>query len=167
MNYHNITKCDMNNGQGLRSVLWVSGCNHNCLGCHNPQTHDVCSGIPFDESAEQELFESLNYSYIDGITFCGGSPLHENNRSEVLRLIKKFRELFPTKSVWLYTGYTYEEIQNIPDAKEVVENCDVLIDGRFVLSLKDNNLHWRGSSNQRVIDIKKTLACGKIILVED
>ena len=164
MYYHNITKDDMLNGDGLRVVLWVSGCEMRCIGCHNPETHDSCSGILFDTQAEDELFEALNKDYISGITFSGGHPLMECNRPEVYRLIKKYKKLYPKKTIWMYTGYTWEEIQGIPDAKAIVDQVDVLVDGRFVLYLKDNNLEWRGSSNQRVIDVKKTLDKGEIIL---
>lgn len=164
MNYHNITKDDMLNGDGLRIVLWVSGCEMRCIGCHNPETHDPYSGIPFDAQAEDELFEALSKDYISGVTFSGGHPLMECNRPEVYRLIKKYKELYPNKTIWMYTGYTWEEIQEIPDAKAIVDQVDVLVDGKFVLYLKDNNLEWKGSSNQRVIDVKKSLDKGKVVL---
>lgn len=164
MNYHQIDKCNIINGDGLRVVIWVSGCSHRCIGCFNPETHDPNSGIPFDIEAENELFEALDKDYIDGITFCGGSPLHENNRDEVYRLVCKVRKEFPNKTIWLYTGYTWEEIQEIPTAKMIVDLIDVLIDGKFILPLKDNNLHWKGSSNQRVIDVKKSIDKNDIVL---
>ena len=167
MNYHNITKDDMINGEGLRVVLWVSGCLHRCVGCQNPETHDPNSGIPFDKQAEDELFEALNKDYIDGITFCGGSPLYDGNRPEVYRLVKKIRKELPNKTIWLYTGYTWEQIQAIPTAKQIVDLIDVLIDGRFVLSLVDTNLHWRGSKNQRVINVRQSLKQGRVILYCD
>lgn len=164
MNYHNITKDDMLNGDGLRVVLWVSGCEMRCIGCHNPETHPVDSGIPFDEQAENELFEALGKDYIDGITFTGGHPLMECNRQQVYRLVNKCRELFSNKTIWLYTGYTWEEIQSMPDAKAIVDKIDILVDGKFVLYLKDNNCRWCGSTNQRVIDVKKSLDKGEVIL---
>lgn len=164
MFYHNITKDDMLNGSGLRVTLWVSGCEINCIGCHNPQTHNSNSGIPFNKQAEDELFEALKHDYISGITISGGHPLMECNRPEVLRLIRKFKRLYPTKNIWLYTGYTYEQIQNIPDCKQIVDLVDVLVDGPFVLYQKDTSLHWKGSKNQRVIDIKQTLDKGEIVL---
>jgi len=153
MNYHNITKEDMLNGDGIRVVLWVAGCNHGCKNCHNPITWDPNGGLPFDESAEAELFEALDKPHIDGITFSGGDPLFPDNRSEIFRLIKKCRELYPNKSVWLYTGYKWEEVNNLPDIKLI----DVLVDGEFVDELKDNNLEWVGSSNQRVIKVSEFL----------
>lgn len=151
MNYHNITKEDMLNGDGLRVVLWVSGCSHHCKNCQNPITWDKNGGLPFDKEAEEELFQALGKKYITGITFSGGDPLFPDNRSEIFRLIKKCRELMPEKSIWLYTGYKWEDIKNIEDIKFV----DVVAEGEFIEKLKDNNIHWVGSSNQRVIDVKK------------
>lgn len=160
MNYHNITKEDMLNGDGLRVVLWVSGCNHHCKGCQNPITWDENGGLPFDKDAEVELFDALNKSYIDGITFSGGDPLFPGNRDEVFRLIKKCKTTYPEKSIWLYTGYTWEQIKDLDGIKDI----DVIAEGEFVEELLDNNIQWVGSSNQRVIDVKKTLSSDKIVL---
>ncbi len=162
MNYHNITKEDMLNGDGLRTVLWVAGCNHKCPECQNPITWDENGGIPFDEDAENELFESLSKPAITGITFSGGDPLFPKNRSEVFRLIQKIKNQLPEKTIWLYTGYRWEQICNL----EGIDNIDVLVDGEFIKKLNDNNLHWVGSSNQRIIDVKKTLETGNIVLHE-
>ena len=162
MRYHNITTDDMLNGDGLRTVLWVAGCTHRCQGCHNPITWDIDGGIPFDEDAEKELFDKLSTDYISGLTFSGGDPLHPRNREEVTRLAKKCRELFPKKTIWLYTGFSWEEICDL----EVVPLVDVLVDGRFVKELFDGKLHWKGSSNQRVIDVQETLRLGKIVLFD-
>ncbi len=153
MNYHDITKQDMLNGDGIRVVLWVAGCNHHCKNCQNPITWDENGGLPFDKEAEEELFEALNKPYIDGITFSGGDPLFPNNRSEVFRLIKKCRELLPEKTIWLYTGYSWEEIKDL----EGISDIDVIAEGEFIEDLKDNNLEWVGSSNQRVINVKESL----------
>lgn len=160
MNYHNITKDDMLNGDGLRVVLWVAGCTHHCPECQNPITWDVSGGLPFDEAAEEELFEALNKPYISGITFSGGDPLHPFNREEVFRLSKKMRELMPQKTQWLYTGFLWEEIKEIPE----ISNLDVVAEGKFVPELFDEKIHWVGSSNQRVIDVKPSLEHDKIIL---
>ena len=160
MNYHNITKDDMLNGDGLRVVLWVAGCTHHCHNCQNPITWDVTGGLPFDEAAENELFEALNKPYIEGITFSGGDPLHPFNREEVFRLSKKMREIMPEKNQWLYTGFLWEEIKDIPE----IANLDVIAEGKFVQELFDEKLHWVGSSNQRVIDVKPTLETGEIVL---
>ena len=153
MNYHDITKQDMLNGDGIRVVLWVAGCNHHCKNCQNPITWDKDGGLPFDQAAEDELFEALGESFIDGITFSGGDPLFPENRSEVFRLIKKCREVYPKKTIWLYTGYLWEQIKDLPG----IEDIDVIAEGEFVEELKDNNLQWVGSSNQRVIRVKESL----------
>lgn len=152
MRYHNITTDDMLNGDGLRTVLWVAGCDHRCEGCHNPVTWDIDGGIPFDEEAERELFEKLSPDYISGLTFSGGDPLHPKNREEVTRLAKKFREMFPDKTIWLYTGYRYEEIEDL----EIVPLVDIIVDGEFIQAEYDAKLHWKGSANQRVIDVRET-----------
>lgn len=160
MNYHNITKEDMLNGDGIRVVLWVSGCNHKCKNCHNSITWDKNGGLLFDKKAEDELFEALDKPFIDGITFSGGDPLMPENRDEVMRLVKKCRNEFPDKTIWLYTGYSFNEVKDI----EGIELIDVLADGEFVEELKDNNVKWVGSSNQKVIDVKKTLQSGAIVI---
>lgn len=162
MRYHNITTDDMLNGDGLRTVLWVAGCTHRCEGCHNPITWDIDGGVEFDEAAERELFEKIAPEHISGLTFSGGDPLHPRNREEVTRLARKCRELFPEKTIWLYTGFLWEEISEL----EIVPLLDVVVDGEFIKSLFDARLHWKGSSNQRVIDVKETLALGKIVLFD-
>ena len=177
INYHNITHDDMNNGDGLRVVLWLSGCSHHCYNCQNPQTWNPDSGIPFDESAKQEIFNELSKDYISGITFSGGDPLYENNLDEVLKLVKEIRISFPTKTIWLYTGYQmseivkqeqYEKVSGIPNVWskrwEIITNVNVLVDGEYIDSQRDITLRWRGSSNQRVIDVKQSLAKNKIVL---
>lgn len=161
MRYHNITTDDMLNGDGLRTVLWVAGCTHCCKGCHNPITWDINGGIPFDEEAENELFEKLAPEYISGVTFSGGDPLHPENRSEIMRLCRKFRGMFPEKDIWLYTGYTFEEVQR--DVPGIIPLVDVIVDGEFVESEFDPKLHWKGSANQRVIDVQKTLDLKSIV----
>lgn len=160
MHYHNITKDDMLNGDGLRTVLWVAGCTHRCANCQNPITWDLNGGLEFDAEAESELFEALNRPYISGITFSGGDPLHPQNRDEVARLVKKCRQLFPLKTIWLYTGFLWEEIMDL----DLIPMLDVVVDGRFEEALKDVKLFWKGSENQRVIDVRKTLEAGEIIL---
>ena len=154
MRYHNITKDDMLNGDGLRVVLWVAGCSHCCKDCHNPVTWDPNGGLYFDESAKAELFEELKKDYVSGITFSGGDPLHIANVNDVTELSKEIRETFPEKTIWLYTGSTWEEVRSM----EIVRYLDVLVDGEFVFAKKDPLLCWKGSSNQRVIDVQRTLA---------
>ncbi len=160
MRYHNITKDDMLNGDGLRVVLWLAGCPHRCPECHNPVTWDENGGIPFDDNAKNELFEILNKPYISGITFSGGDPLLLQNIPELTVLIKEIKEKFPDKTIWLYTGYLWKEIKDL----ELIHYIDVVVDGRFLVNLKDNQLKWRGSSNQRVIDVKETLKTGNVVL---
>ena len=160
MNYHNITKDDMLNGDGLRVVLWVAGCNHQCEDCQNPITWDITGGLPFDEAAENELFEALAKPHISGITFSGGDPLHPFNRETVLRLAKKVKTQLPNKTVWLYTGFLWEEVIKTIDLTDI----DVLVDGEFIKELNDNNLKWIGSSNQRIIDVQKSIKENKVIL---
>lgn len=160
MRYHNITTDDMLNGDGLRTVLWVSGCSHRCPECQNPVTWDPDCGLEFDQSAEKELFSYLDKPYISGLTLSGGDPLYPGNRSAVFELIKKVHELFPQKTIWLYTGFLWEDISGIKEIALV----DIVVDGRFEKELKDNKLYWRGSSNQRVIDVKKTLESGSVVL---
>ena len=190
MNYHNITYPDQNNGDGLRVVLWLSGCSHHCKGCQNPQTWDVNSGVPFDESAKEEIFKELNKDYISGITLSGGDPLNEANLDGVLGLVNQIRLLFPQKTIWLYTGYRVRGIQEglfvltpnvitdkISDHKEIIDRvnddvkrsdiikkCDVLIDGKYIEEKRDITLKWRGSSNQRVINVQKSLQKNEIVL---
>lgn len=205
MNYHNLTYPDMNNGSGLRVVLWLSGCSHKCKGCQNPQTWYANSGIPFDESAKEELFRELDKDYISGLTLTGGDPLFEDNLDDVLDLVTevnkrhntpqnidsndandhnilnidtdKIRLSSPQKSIWLYTGYKFDEIfgenqfENLDSEydkwnkrADIVAKCDVLVDGKYIESERDITLKWCGSKNQKVIDIQKSLKEGKMIL---
>ncbi len=203
MNYHNITYPDMNNGEGLRVVLWLSGCSHKCKGCQNPQTWDVNSGIPFDKSAKEELFRELDKDYISGLTLTGGDPLFEDNLDDVLDLVievnkryntpqdkvyvtdknnnilmdfpDKIRLSSPQKSIWLYTGFIWQEIRkgNMEDGlkygewtkrAKIIAECDVLVDGQYIDSQRDTTLPYRGSKNQRLIDIQQSLQKGEIVL---
>lgn len=181
MNYHTITYPDQNNGDGLRVVLWLSGCSHHCYNCQNPQTWNPDSGIPFDESAKQEIFNELSKDYISGITFSGGDPLYENNLDEVLKLVKEIRILFPERTIWLYTGYNFDLLKLeyneyklyaanptiSPVRWEIISNVDVLVDGEYIDEQKDLTLKWCGSSNQRVIDVKQSIKQGKVVLYCD
>lgn len=162
MKYHNITKDDMNNGDGLRVVLWVSGCNHACLECHNQITWDPNCGLEFDEPAKNEIFAELEKDYVSGLTLSGGDPLFPSNVETVTNFAKQVKEKYPNKTIWLYTGYLFEQIKD----HEILKYIDVLVDGPFVVKLKDNNAHWKGSTNQRVIEVKNTLKSGKIVLFD-
>ena len=212
MNYHNITYPDMNNGSGLRVVLWLSGCSHKCKGCQNPQTWDANSGIPFDKSAKEELFRELDKDYISGLTLSGGDPLFEDNLGDVLELVtevnkrynmplyvdrnntdnynilnrnaNEFRLSSPQKSIWLYTGYAWNDIwcnesalrddygldycknvsNNHKKRQQITSQCDVLVDGRYIDSQRDISLAYRGSSNQHLINIQQSLQKGEVVL---
>ena len=126
----------------------------------NPITWDVNNGVEFDEDAEKELLDDLKKNYVEGVTFSGGDPLHTQNRDEITRLAKKIKDEFPSKDIWLYTGYLWEEIKDL----EIVKYIDVLVDGPFKKEVKDVKLHWKGSANQRVIDVKKTIDSGKVVV---
>ena len=153
MKYHNILKDNMNNGDGLRVVLFVSGCEHHCEGCHNPITWDKNEGLEFDESAKEEIFAELSKDYISGITFSGGDPLAPYNRDEVISLASEIKNKFPDKTIWIYTGYVWESIKDeLPDIPKFV---DVLVDGPFIKELADADYPWAGSTNQQVIRFSK------------
>lgn len=160
MRYHNITKDDMLNGDGLRVVLWTAGCSHCCKGCQNPVTWDPNGGLPFTEREKQEILRELDKSYISGITFSGGDPLHPDNAAGVTALAREIRAAYPDKTIWLYTGALWEELQN----EEILGYLDVMVDGEFEADKKDTTLAWKGSSNQRVIDVQKSLVSGRIVL---
>lgn len=148
INYHNITTDDMKNGSGLRVVLWLSGCSHNCEECQNPQTWDKNSGIPFDRDAKDELFEQLENDYILGLTLSGGDPLFEDNLDEVDSLIKEVKEKFPSKNIWVYTGYKFEELDE--KRLQILSNVNVLVDGKFEKDNVDVNYYYAGSTNQNI-----------------
>lgn len=159
MRYHNITKDDMRNGDGLRVVLWLAGCEHHCPGCQNPITWDPNGGLEFGLDALEELLDDLDHDYISGITFSGGDPLHPNNRDGVM-IIASFVKTMMYKTVWLYTGYLWEKVKDLP----VMQYVDVLVDGPFMQDLADVKYPWAGSTNQRVIDVQKSLKTCKVVL---
>lgn len=163
MRYHNITFDDMLNGSGLRVVLWVAGCPHECPGCQNPITWDINGGIPFDDDAHQELMEKLGKNHIAGLTLSGGDPLHPLNREDILALLKEVKALYPQKNVWCYTGYLWEDVYDLP----VMKYIDVLLDGRYMEQLRNTALYWVGSSNQRIIDVRKSLDADEVILYKE
>lgn len=161
MNYHNITKKDMLNGDGLRVVLWVAGCEHHCKNCQNPITWNEKNGLNFTDAEKQEIFDELKEDYTSGITFSGGDPMHPNNIETILSLAKEIKEKYPSKTIWIYTGYVYEELLNnvgkdFDLRRDLLKYTDILVDGRFEQNLKDVNLHWKGSRNQRVIEVQNS-----------
>lgn len=160
MRYHNITNGDILNGEGVRVVLWVSGCEHACKGCQNPQTWSKNSGIEFDEQARQELFEKLDNDFVTGVTFSGGDPLAHYNRQTITELARYIKQAMPTKTIWVYTGYKYEDVKDL----EIMNYVDVLVDGKFNIENRnlDSKVQWRGDSSQRIIDVKETIRTGNI-----
>lgn len=160
MNYFAITKDDMLNGEGLRVVLWVAGCEHHCKGCHNPYTWDKNGGIPFDVEAGAEIAEAVMQDHCSGLTISGGDPLHIENRKDVTIICKDFKNCFPEKTIWVYTGYTWEQVKHL----EIMKYIDVLVDGKFVQELADINYPFAGSVNQRIINVQDSLKSGKVVL---
>jgi anaerobic ribonucleoside-triphosphate reductase activating protein len=157
MNFLQITHCDQLNGEGNRVVLWVAGCSHHCKGCQNAYSQDPSLGVKFDDKAKEEIFKDLNTDWCAGITFSGGDPLFINNRKEIISLSKEIKEKFPTKTIWLYTGYKWEEIIADESMSEVLKFVDVLCDGEYIEELRDVDLYWVGSKNQNVINVKKRI----------
>ena len=157
MNYLTISKCNMVNGSGLRVVLWVSGCSHCCPNCQNAFSQDPKQGVLFDQSAKEEVFHELEQDWCAGLTFSGGDPLYIENRSQVIALAREIKEKFPTKSIWLYTGYTWHQIVNDQTMSGIIKYVDTIVDGQYIEALRDVTLEWRGSSNQEVIDVKQRL----------
>ena len=162
MRYNTIRSLDIANGPGARISIFCQGCERCCVNCFNPETWDFDGGKEFTEQTMELLLELAKPDYISGISLLGGEPLHPRNRTEVLKLVKKFKEVYPNKTVWLWTGYQIEEVfEDLVDSE-----IDVIVDGRFVEELKDLRLKYRGSSNQRVINLKETIRTGDLILIE-
>ena len=165
MNYLQIEKTSVANGPGVRVVLWVSGCKIHCKGCHNPESWDFCAGKLFDENAKQELFKALDKTYIRGITISGGNPLDQP--CEIFLLITEIKNKFPNKDIWLYSGYTYDEIRSYREKFKGLMGVDVLVDGPYIEEQRDITLKFRGSKNQRLIDVKETLKQNKIVTIQN
>lgn len=173
MNYATIKKTDVANGPGVRVSLFVSGCTHACKGCFNREAWDFNYGEPFTAETEKVILEALSHDYIRGLSVLGGEPMEPSNRDTVLGLLKKVREAYPEKSIWCYTGYDYEEdlLQWIAEGDETVgellELTDVLVDGEFVEEKRDLRLAFRGSGNQRLIDMKATKKAGHVVCLTE
>ncbi len=172
MYYGNIKNCDIADGIGVRVSLFVSGCTNHCENCFQPETWDFCYGKPFTEETEEALLKMLRPAFIHGLTLLGGEPFEPENQRALLPFVRRVREELPDKTIWAYSGFTLEELQT-PGAHarcevtaELLAQLDVLVDGRFVEALKDISLLFRGSSNQRLIDMKKTLAAQQVVLWE-
>ena len=170
MNYADIKKVDVANGPGVRVSLFVSGCTHHCEECFNPETWDFSYGSPFGEAEKEKILTLLSPDHIRGLSLLGGEPFEPANQGPVLELVQRVREKLPQKTIWCYTGYLYEELAagEIGDrGRELLEGLDVLVDGPFVLAKKDLGLRFRGSSNQRIIDVPASLKAGTAILSEE
>lgn len=173
MNYGEIKNCDIANGTGVRVTLFVSGCTNCCPGCFQPQTWDFDYGKPFTAQTEEEIISMLAPEYINGLTLLGGDPFEPDNQRALLPFVRRVREIYPDKTVWAFTGFLYEELlregsyPRCEATDELLTLTDVLVDGPFIQSQKDISLRFRGSRNQRLIDIKKTRTAGKIVLWND
>lgn len=163
MNYSKIRTVDVANGTGVRVSLFVSGCTRHCPGCFNPETWDFDYGSPFGESELNQILDALEPDHIEGLTILGGEPFEPQNLGEVLHIIKRVRESYPDKSIWCYTGFTLEALRKYKISDRSLKNIDVIVDGRFIEAKKNLGLRFRGSENQRIIDIQKTLHTGKIV----
>ena len=164
MRYHKIRKMDISNGPGVRISIFMQGCTFNCKDCFNPETHDFNGGKEFTEETILRVLELCDDEYIEGLSILGGEPLHPKNIASSTELAKRFKEKYPNKTIWVWSGYNFEK--DLKD-KEIMNYIDVLVDGKFDTTLKDYSLKWKGSSNQRVIDIKKSLTKDKVVLYED
>ena len=169
MNYGAIKKCDIANGGGVRTVLFVSGCTHHCKGCFQPETWNFDYGERYTKETEDEIIESLRPDYVDGITLLGGEPFEPENQRELVKLLRRIKKELPQKTVWSFSGFTYEELTGDSRAvcevtNEMLSMLDVLVDGEFVEAKRNISLRFRGSENQRLIDMNKTRKEGKIVL---
>ena len=170
MNYANIKFNDIANGEGVRVSLFVSGCTHHCKNCFNKETWDFNYGKPFTSEVENLIIEKLKPEHINGLTLIGGEPMEPANQKGLLEFVKKVKSIYPEKSIWCYTGYLFDEEllkesrAHAPWTMELLSYIDVIVDGRFVQELKDITLRFKGSSNQRVIDVQKSLKQNKVVL---
>lgn len=171
MNYADIKKYDIANGVGVRVSLFVSGCRHHCKGCFNQEAWDFTYGKPFTAAVIEEILTALKPDYIRGLSLLGGEPLDPKNQQDVLLLLRRFKKEFPDKTVWCYTGYDFEtdllplKIGDEHILSEILRSLDVLVDGKFIEALKSKDLRFRGSSNQRILDVAASLSAGKAILL--
>ncbi len=171
MNYGEIKTIDIANGTGVRTTLFVSGCTHHCEGCFNSDTWDFNYGKPFTKEVEDEIIESLRPAYVTGLTVLGGEPMEVANQRALRPFLQRVKTLLPDKTIWIYSGYLWDEINDVDnkrchgdDTDTILSLIDILVDGEFVLGLKDITLNFRGSSNQRIIDVKASREEGKIVL---
>ena len=167
MNYADIRPIDVANGPGIRVSLFVSGCTHACPECFNPEAWDFQYGNPFGPEQVEEILTALSKSYVRGLSLLGGEPFHPNNQKTVLELVKKVREQYPEKDIWCYSGYLFPRLaagEVGRHSREILELLDVLVDGPFILERKSLSIRFRGSDNQRLIDVPASLKTGEIVL---
>ena len=170
MYFGNIKYKDIANGEGVRTSLFVSGCRNHCKECFNPETWNFNYGKPFTEKVENEIIDSLKPNYISGLTILGGDPFEPENQEALINFIVKIKKIYPNKTIWMYSGYTFNDIYNqngkvhTKYSETILKNIDILVDGKFVKELFNIKLKFRGSSNQRIINVPKTLSNNKIIL---
>jgi len=173
MYYGNIKEFSVENGTGVRVSFFVSGCRHCCKNCFSKHTWDFNYGLPYDEEVSDKIIEALRPNYIEGITILGGDPLEPENQEEVLKLMKRIREELPQKNIWMFSGFVFEELfdencrAHTEYIEEILENLDVLVDGEFIDRLKNLSLKFRGSSNQRILNVKKSLEEKKAIVIPE
>lgn len=165
MKYSQIRTIDISDGPGVRVGLYTQGCPFHCKGCWNQDTWDFDSGKLLDKSAKKAILDSVSKEFVSGLSILGGEPLVKNNLDELKELVSSIKSKYPEKTVWVWSGFLFEDLDK--DQLEFINMCDVLVDGQFVEELKDLNLEYRGSSNQRVIDIKKTIISGNIVELEN
>ena len=169
MNYADIKYCDVANGEGVRVSVFVSGCNHHCKGCFNQCAWDFNYGKKFTEKEEQQIIDYMNHDYISGLSLLGGEPLEPKNQEGLLPLVKKVKEKFPNKNIWCYTGFDFEKdvvgkmAKDNETTRELLKYIDIIVDGKFEENKKDLKLQFRGSSNQKIVDVKKSLQTGQIV----
>lgn len=166
MNYMEIKYNNIGNGVGVRTSLFVSGCSHCCKGCFNYEAWDRNSGQPYTQEVQDEIIESLKKPWIAGLTLLGGEPMMPYNVTALIHLCQQVREVCPEKTIWVYSGWTYEQLLDMPEQLELLKLCDVLVDGKFDIDLFSPKLYFRGSSNQRIIKLKETFETGNIVLHE-
>lgn len=164
MRYNKIRKMDISNGPGVRVSIFVQGCTFNCKNCFNPETHDFNGGEEFTDDIIEKVLSLCEKDYVEGLSILGGEPMHPKNLEGVTKLAKKFKQKFPNKNLWAWTGFLFD---NYLKDKEICKYLDVLVDGQYMEELHDPTLKWKGSSNQRVIDVQKSLKEGKVVLFED
>ena len=169
MNYATIKECDVANGPGVRVSLFVTGCNHHCKGCFNEIAWDFNYGKEFNDETINKILKDLDKEYIEGLSLLGGEPLEYVNQKGLVKLVKRVKEKFPSKTIWCYTGFDFERdvmgkmYKTWNETRELIDNIDVIVDGKFEIEKKNPSLRFRGSENQRLIDVKKSMASGQII----